>query len=162
MQDLNIKIDNQLQRKIFWFDLEKNIRKLLGVIPKEHLIGLKRITIVDNIKDRKLNRLAGVYTPQTKSHPAAIELSVESIYKGMPKIFFLLPFVAKFSLADALFHEIGHHYHHNYKHKIDKANKEKFAESYRAEMLKKAFWLWALILRPISPLIRYLARVAGR
>ena len=161
MQNMNIKIDNQLQNKIFWFNIEKNIRKLLGVIPKEHLIGLERITIVDEIKDRKAKRLAGVYEKKNGVRSATIELSVKSIYKGMPKIFFFLPFVAKFTLADVLFHEIGHHYHHNYKHGIGKARKEKFAENYRKEMLKKAFWLWVLIFRPISPLVRYLARLVA-
>ena len=156
---MKVKIENFGSKRIFWFNINKKISKLLNIIPKEHLIGLEKIIVVYEIKYKKKQKAAGSYSAQNGWDPAVIELSIKSIYRGMPRILFLFPFVAKFSLANVLFHEIGHHYHHKFKHGINRSKKETFAEEYRKAMLKRAFWGWGIILRPISPLIRWLAKV---
>jgi len=156
---MKILFDSNTKKRIFWFNFDKMILKLLDIVPKEHLIGIEKIVIVDEIKLKKGRKAAGAYKRKNGRDSAMVELSVKSIYKGMPRILFLLPFVAKFSLADVLFHEIGHHYHHKFKHGIGNSRAEKFAEDYRRSMLKKAFWGWAIILRPISPVIKYLANI---
>lgn len=158
---MKIKIENYVTKRIFWFNIDKTISNLLDIIPNEHLIGLEKIIVVDEIKYKKKKNAAGSYSAKNGWDSAIIELSIKSIYKGMPRILFLLPFVAKFSLANVLFHEIGHHYHHKFKHRICKGKKEAFAEDYRKSMLKRAFWGWKIILRPISPLIRWLAKIVN-
>lgn len=158
---MKVNIENNVSKRMFWFNIDKAINNLLNVIPKEHLVGLEKIIVVDDIKLKKKKKAAGSYRAKIGWDPAVIELSIKSIYKGMPKILFLFPFVAKFSIASVLFHEIGHHHHHKFKHGIGRSKKETFAEDYSKTMLKKAFWGWKIILRPISPLIRWLAKVVS-
>lgn len=158
---MTVKIENHCQKKIFMFDVEKKISQLIGVIPKDHIIGLEKIIIVDEIKNKKAKDAAGIYKKKHGMESASIEISVEAVYRKMPKILFYLPFIAKFTLADVLYHEIGHHYHYKYKHGVNKNRKESFAENYRKEMLKKAFRMWLIFLRPISPLIKYLSKAVN-
>lgn len=153
-----LKIENRFHKRIHCFNVEKNIKKLLQIVPAEHLIGLERIIIVDEIQVTKKRRFAGSYREKQRHEPSTIELSVNSIYRGMPKIFFYLPFISRFTLADILYHEIGHHYHHKFKHGVNKKTKENFADNYSKEMLNKAFWFWKLIFLPITPLVRYLSK----
>ena len=117
---MKILFDSNTKKRIFWLNFDKMILKLLDIVPKEHLIGIEKIVIVDEIKLKKGRKAAGAYKRKNGRDSAMVELSVKSIYKGMPRILFLLPFVAKFSLADVLFHEIGHHYHHKFKHRNQK------------------------------------------
>ncbi len=162
---MTLKIENRLQKNILGFNIERNARKLIDVIPKQDLIGLERIIIVEEIKGKRKSKYAGVYKQRQGYQPSTIELSKNAIFKGMPKIFFLLPFIAKFTLAGVLYHEIGHHYHHKYKHGVAKQKEEAFAEGYNKKMLKKAFWGWRFFLRPLAPFARYLAnrnRVRGK
>jgi hypothetical protein len=158
---MTVRIENHSQKKIFLFNLEKKINRLIDIIPKDHIIGLEKIVIVDEIKNKKVRNAAGIYKKKHGLEPAYIEISVEAVYKKMPKILFYLPFIAKFTLADVLYHEIGHHYHYKYKHGVNKRRKESFAENYRKDMLKKAFWIWLIFLKPISPLIRYLSKTVN-
>ena len=159
---MTLKIENYYQKNFFLFNVESKIRELLDFIPNEHLVGLEKILVVDEIRNNKAKNAAGIYNQKHGSEPATIEISVDSVYRKMPKLFFFLPFIAKFLLADVLYHEIGHHYHHNYKHGVKKNRREIFAENYRKEMMKKAFRWWIFFLRPISPLIRYLAKVVNK
>lgn len=152
---MSLKIDNQLQSGIHGFNIEKIVAKLLRVVPKEDLVGLERIVIVDQItKEETL----GIYKYKHNFKPTSIEISFKSIYKGMPKFLFFLPFIPKFLLADVLYHEIGHHYERNFFHGIGKKEREKFADNYGKKMSKKAFWGWLILLYPLSPLIKYLNR----
>jgi hypothetical protein len=74
----------------------------------------------------------------------------------MPSIFFHLPFLAKFILAGVLYHEIGHHYHLRLTHGVTKNQREDFADEYRKKMLRRTFYWWLLLLRPLRPLIHRL------
>jgi hypothetical protein len=158
MANMTIKIENRWKKRVIFFNVDNKIRQILSVVPKEHLIGIEKIIVVDEIKTKKgKTEAAATYNRKDGRELASIEISIDAVYHGMPKTFFMLPFIAKFSLASALYHEIGHHYHYSYKHGINKQNKEAFAEKYSSEMLKKAFWGWLIILRPFSPIIRYLS-----
>ena len=158
---MTVRIENHCQKKIFLFNIEKKVRKLIDVIPKDHIIGLEKIIIVDEIKNNRVKNSAGIYNKKHELKSASIEISAEAVYRKMPKILFYLPFIAKFTLADILYHEIGHHYHYMYKHGINKNRKESFAENYRKEMLRKAFRVWLIFFRPISPLIKYLSKTVN-
>lgn len=152
-----MRIENHLSRRPFLFDVEKEVNKLLSFIPPEHLMGLERIVLLDEIWANKGHRLAGTYKMKQGLQGPAIEISINSTFRGMPHIFFCLPFVARFTLADILYHEIGHHYHSAHTHGVNKKRKEQFAEDYGKIMLRRAVFFWTFFLRPLSPVLRYLA-----
>ncbi len=153
---MNIRIEKHYQARIP-LAIENLIRKLLLKIPKEHLVGLGAIILVDQVTHKRNQKATGLYWQRKGKELAKIELAVPAIYKGMPKFIFYLPFIAKFILANVFFHEIGHHYQHS-THGITNKEGENFADKYRKQMVKKAFFFWRLLLLPISPLVHWLKR----
>jgi len=166
MDDIILKmsliIDNHTQNDILGFNVSKRLKKLIHVIPKKHLFGLEKIIIVDQIKEKKKRGVGGIYRRKSKEHPCSIELALGTIYKGMPKILFLLPFVSDFILANVLYHEIGHHFQKAFSHGIGKNKQEYFAEIYRKEMVKKRFRWWIPFFIPFSSVIRFLNKKVNR
>ena len=157
---MDIRIEKSYQVRIP-FDVEASVRKLLHKIPNEHLLGLAAIILVDQVTHKRNKKSGGLYLQKKGQDPAKIEIAIDSIYKGVPKFIFFLPFIVKFMLANVLFHEIGHHYMHH-THGVTKREEENFAEKYRKQMLKRTFFWWRLLLLPLSPLIRWLNRIAHR
>ncbi len=153
---MNIRIEKHYQARIP-LAIENLIRKLLVKIPKEHLVGLDAIILVDQVTHRRNQKSAGLYWQRKGQELSKIEIAVTAIYKGMPRFIFYLPFIAKFMLANVLYHEIGHHYQYS-THGIINKEGENFADKYRKQMLKKAFVLWRLLLLPMSPLVLWLHR----
>ena len=137
-------------------NIEKLILNLLIKVPQEHLVGLDSIALVDQLTYKKNQKAGGLYWPRNGHEPARIELAIDTIYRGVPRFVFYLPFVAKFMLAAVLFHEIGHHYQY-FTHGVSKKTEQNFANNYKKRMLKKAFFWWRLIMLPFAPLI-YLLR----
>ena len=82
-------IDNRTQTDIIGFNVSKKVNKLIQVVPKKHLIGLDKIIIVDQIKEKKKKGVGGIYRRKSKDQPCSIELALGIIFKGMPKILFL-------------------------------------------------------------------------
>lgn len=154
-----MKIDNRSQNKWTFFNTEKKITRLLEFIPPEHLVGLDRIVILDEARsaDKKKKPVRGQYVPKKGREPAYIEIAIRNVFKGMPKVFFILPFMTNFMFANVLYHEIGHHYA-RLTHGITTQKQEMFANKYKATLLIKAFKFWGILLLPFRPLIRLLSR----
>ena len=142
-------------------NIEKLVKNLLKKVPSEHLIGLDVISIVDQVTHKKNKLAGGLYWQKVGRDPALIEIAIEEIYGGMPRLCFFVPFIPKFMLANVLFHEIGHHFQ-QVTHGVSKQEREFFADNYKKHMLKRAFWGWRLLLYPLTPLINWLNRNAQR
>jgi hypothetical protein len=142
-------------------NIEKLIQKLLIEVPKEHLIGLDAITLVDHLTYKGNKKSSGLYWPRKGHEQAKIELAVNTIYSSMPRFVFFLPFVAKFMLAAVLYHEIGHHYQY-FTHGVTRKAEQNFADKYKKRMLKKTFFWWRLVMLPLSPLVNLLNRVVQK
>jgi hypothetical protein len=142
------------------FNIEKFIHTLLRHVPSEHLTGLDMIVVVDQVTHKPSRKAGGIYWQKRGRRQAAIEIAVNAIYKGMPRFVLFLPFIAKFMLANVVYHEIGHHYQH-FTHGVTRREREIFAEQYRKQMLRKAFLRWRLFLFPLAPLIRWLSRIVN-
>lgn len=155
---MDIKVEKHYQMQVP-VDMVQMVSKLLKNIPQEHLIGLGAIILSDQLSQ---NRVAeGLYWPKKDREPAKIGMALGTIYKGVPKIVFYLPFVAKFMLARVLFHEIGHHYQRHV-HGVKKKDAESFAEKYKKQMLKQTFSYLRLLLLPISPLVALFIRAVNK
>lgn len=64
----------------------------------------------------------------------------------------------KATLADGLYHEIGHHYHKDFTSGIGRNEEECFGENYSNKMMKKSFGRCLAFLSQLSPLIKYLQK----
>ena len=155
---MSLKIEHQLKKNIAGFITEKRVKKLLRIVPKEHILGLDKIVILNEIVDKKKNPIGGAYRQKANNQPCSVELAMNVIYKGMPGLVLYLPFAATFLLADVLYHEIGHHYYKIYCHGIKKSKQEDFVGEYSKEMLKKKFRFWLYFFLPLTSLIKYLHR----
>lgn len=156
-------IEIRAKSKFIGFLLARRVKTLIRIVPKEHLMGLDQIVLVDVISSKKSKNMGGLYRKKQDREPCSIELSVDSIYRGMPKLLHAVPFAASFVLASTLYHEIGHHYQTRLTHGIGRRESEDFAEKYSKEMMKKRFRWWLLCLSPLSFVIKYLRnRVAGK
>jgi hypothetical protein len=153
---MNIKIEMLIKKIRGNLDIEKLLGSYLKQIPVGHLVGLERIVVVDEIAHIKNTKARGLYHKKDHHEPATIEIALDSVYKGMPKIIYYIPFIPKFLLANTLYHEIGHHYQTRLTHGIRKTEQEAFAETYTKKMLKTTFWWWLILLFPFKPLIIYL------
>ena len=133
--------------------------RLLKVIPGEHIIGLEKIIITDDIKDKRFRGgVAGIYQPGHQNEKPFIVINYSVLFSEVPTIIQRLPFYFKLTLGATLFHEIGHHYHHHLKHGITKSNREEFAREYKKKMLAKAFWGWRFMLWPFAMISKNLAK----
>ena len=154
---MSLNIESRLENKITGHITKKRIKKLISIIPKEHLIGLEKIIIVNHITDKKKREVGGIYKQKYNGHSCSIQLGIESIYKGMPNVLFFFPFIATPLLADVLYHEIGHHYHVSFGHGIKNKKQEKLVEDYSKKMMNKKFRWWLKLFSPLSPIIKYLS-----
>lgn len=152
-----MKITN---RSSLWlpFNIEKMVNALLKSVPPEDLVGLQEILLVDEITTDSPGRKEGIYKMRVRHDPARIELAVKTIYRGVPRLVFFLPFVPKFLFAMVLYHEIGHHYQQYFTHRIKKKASENFAEKYSNRMLIKRFCGWLRFFYVLRHPIRWLRK----
>ncbi len=152
---MSVGVKNQCQTPLSP-KIERLIQELLRKVPQEHLAGLETIVLVDQVTHKRSRRqgVRGLYWPASQKRPATIELAPSLIYHGMPKFLLHMPFFAKFALANILYHEIGHHYHHRFAHGVTEEKSQSFADNYQHQMLKKAFFWWLLIVLPLWRVVR--------
>lgn len=136
--NVKIEIEKDVKSKIP-FNFENSIKKLIKIIPYEHIMNLKEIKVIWICQNKKQGQAHGLYYGDREGSPAPIIiLCVGNILKGVPKIvYYLMPWVPELLLSDTLYHEIGHHYQrvsHGYK----KEEWEKHAEQY-SKMMQKEF-----------------------
>ncbi|MBU4305270.1 MAG: hypothetical protein KJ893_06600 [Candidatus Omnitrophica bacterium] len=146
------------------FKFEKHLISLLRYVPKAHIDKLGCIKVVDkSLKSKDGNECRGMYYASTNNEDAIVFLSAEAMFKGMPKLFFLIPLIPKFTLSYSLYHEIGHHYQRNFTHGIKKELAEKNADNYAKKMQQKAFkpyfGFFLLIFWPFLLIRSYLKKV---
>jgi len=157
---MSVQIERRYRIKIP-IRVENVIKKLISQIPPEHLVGLGKIIVLDEVTHKRNHHSGGIYWQKDGTQPARIEIGINSVYGRMPRIVFFCPFVAKFMLANVLYHEIGHHYQ-SFTHGITQNKQEEFAEKYRMQMLRKAFFWWGLLFKPLSPLVHWLSRITNK
>lgn len=147
---MSVVIKNYCKGKLP-INIEKRVGGLLKYVPQKYLRGLKMITILNVISHRKHKDASGLYYSRSKNNFPRIEIAIDTIYQGFPKIFMLTPLLAKYFLARVLYHEIGHHYQHENKD-MKKINRERYAEKVSKELLKKYLFWWKIPLFPLYPI----------
>lgn len=139
--------------------------RLLDSLLPEHVMGLSSIVLTESSKTANVkmhrkggrkyrpNQRLGFYRPAWRGEPPAIYLIVDNIL-GQERPW--LQFARDFTVAEVLFHEVGHHL--NAKVGLLSRNEEGSAEAWRRRLwgvhCRKRYWF----LRPLVPLI-WLLRV---
>lgn len=120
------------------------IDKILECLPREHLRGVERIKLVDNISDPRLKNLRqrtdlpGLYHPKQGSHAAWLELAAGVLLpKSKPIMKRLMPRLSfKGNLAAIIFSLVGQHYYLTLRHSIKRGQIESAVRAYTEKHLR--------------------------
>lgn len=152
---------------------ETLLGNILAAIPREHLRGIERIKIVDEIRDIRLRptqtaSLPGLYHPRQGTQAAWLEVAIDPIlphskpfYKRvLPRLSF------KGNLAAILFSLVGQHYYLTLRHSIKRTQLESSVRTYTEKQLRlwgaKEHSLRSRIFKPFQPTLEKWARTLQR
>jgi hypothetical protein len=142
---------------------ERWISAITNCIPKEHLRGIERIKLVDNINDPRVKNvnqrstLPGLYHPKSGTQMAWLEIAsgvlIPHSKPFLKRIFPRLSF--RGNLAAIIFSLVGQHYYLTQRHSIKRGQLEPAVRSYTEKQLRK--WheqqhtLRSRLFKPIQP-----------
>lgn len=140
---MSIKIENQItirppKNTILW------VENIMRSLPREHLRGLEKIRLVDNINDPRVKTLSqrtelpGLYHPRQGGQQAWMEIALGVLLpQGMPFLKRLTPRLSfKGNMAATIFSLVGQHYYLTLKHSVKKSQLESSVRSYAEKQLK--------------------------
>ncbi len=153
------------------FDVERAVRRMIDLTPPEYLAGLRTIVLRNsaslNRERRRSKTLSrkrrvavakstGLYHARWHGEPAWIEIFVDNVFEGCPRLFLWLSFLRESLLGDTVFHEIGHHVHFTkvpeYKEREDVA--EKWRKRLCRDYLRTRFWYLLPLVIPLAKLLK--------
>lgn len=123
------------------FDVETSINNILVIPSATDLKALGFIKIHDlpiNTKNLNIKAVAGYYKKEG-NRQAYIEIYLKNLYahvKSAESFHLMLP-IQEFGLAQAIFHELGHHVRIVRSHGISKHKSEMFADKYAKRLMTK-------------------------
>lgn len=156
-----IKIENDCGIKLPKNTLDR-IEKILDSVPREHLIGLERLRIVDRISDPRLRltasaELPGLYHPRQGPQKAWLEIAAASLLP-QHKSFFkrLMPRLSfKANLAAVIFSLVGQHYLLTFRHSLKKGQLETAVRAYTEKHMRqwneREHQFRARLFKPLQP-----------
>jgi hypothetical protein len=120
------------------------IEKILECLPREHLRGIERIRLVDNINDPRLKNLQqrtnlpGLYHPKQGAQAAWLEVAVGVLLpRSNPLMKRIMPRLSfKGNLAAIVFSLIGQHYYLTLRHSIKRGQIETAVRAYTEKHLR--------------------------
>jgi hypothetical protein len=142
---------------------QTQIDKILEGIPREHLRGIERIKLVDNIQDPRLknlqqrNNLPGLYHPKQGAQAAWLEIAVGVLLpQAKPLIKRVMPRLSfKGNLAAIIFSLVGQHYYLTLRHSIKRGQIEAAVRAYTEKHLRgwheRQHTVRSRIFKPFQP-----------
>ena len=137
-----VKIENASGAKLPRRTLE-NIEKILESIPREHLLGVDRLRLVDSIADPRLRAprqadLPGLYHPRPGTQPAWLEVSISAILPTTQPFHkrVLSRLALKSNLAALIFSLAGQHYYLTLRHSVKRNQLEPAVRTYTEQRLR--------------------------
>ena len=142
---MKIKVENNSNRSPLPKRTEENINNILEFLPREHILGIDRIRLVDSIQDPRLrgsqksfSPLPGLYHPRQGPQLAWIEISMDVLLPaGSLRKRFIPRLTFKANLATILFSLIGQHHFLTLRHSVKKGRMESSVREYTEKNLKK-------------------------
>ncbi len=150
-----------------------HIQRLFDSLPREHVRGIERLRLVDEIEDvrlkvRGVNNLPGLYHPRQGTQPAWIEISARVLLPSASPFYKrLLPRLSfRANLAALLFSLVGQHYYITLRHSVKKTQLEASVRAYTEKNLRawseREHTLRARLLKPLQPRFERWARSLQR
>jgi len=136
---------------------------ILNSIPREHLRGIERIKLVDNINDPRIkslqqrSNLPGLYHPRSGAQPAWLEIATETLIpKSKPLLKRFLPRLSfRGNLAAIIFSLVGQHYYLTLRHSIKRGQVESAVRAYTEKRLRdwheRQHTVRSRLFKPIQP-----------
>jgi hypothetical protein len=150
------------------FDATKAVRKLLEAVPEKYLRELDCVVLTNlnalsrkqrlgTLKSRKRRvpklRIRGLYHGKWQGKPPWIEIRVDKAIALVPKALAWIPLVRELSIAEVLYHELGHHIHlyvrpeHREKEDVADDWRRKLSGNYVRKRYGWVAWLFALAFK---------------
>ena len=151
----------------------EQVGKILETVPKEHLRGIDRVRLVDNITDSRLrlpvsSGLPGLYHPKQGVQAAWLEVSINTLLpRSQPFYKRLVPKLSfKGNLAAVIFSLVGQHYYLTLRHSVKKGQLEASIRAYTEKYLK----IWSesqhsfrtRLFKPLQPTFERWAKTLQR
>lgn len=156
-----IKIENQSSTALPRGTIQ-NLEKIVESVPRDHLRGIERLRLVNQINDPRVrpemkSSLPGLYHPKQGNRPAWLELSVGAlIQQKLPLHKRLMQRMSfKGNLAATVFSLVGQHYHLTLRHSVKRGQIEGLVRTYAETRLRA--WtegqnsLRTRIFKPLQP-----------
>lgn len=136
---MKIKIteESQIELDLLNFDIVKSINKLTKSLSIGDLKGISQILVTDLPSNK--NKAKASYIKKYKSNPANIEIYLINLFshiKNKESFNLMIP-IQEIALAQAFYHEVGHHVREIRTHNISRRHSEKFAVTYSITVLNK-------------------------
>lgn len=157
---IKIEIDREIKvprKAIPW------IEGILEVIPREHVRGIERVRLVDNINDPRLRNLEqrsdlpGLYHPKQGVKLAWLEIAVGILIpRSKPPMKRILPRLSfRGNLAAIIFSLVGQHYYLTLRHSIKRGQIEHAVRAYTEKHLRiwheRQHTVRSRIFKPFQP-----------
>lgn len=142
---------------------QSQIEMILEGLPREHLRGVERIKLVDNINDPRLKNmqqrtdLPGLYHPKQGAQAAWLEIAAGVLLpRSKPFTKRIMPRLSfRGNLAAIIFSLIGQHYYLTLRHSIKRGQIEPAVRSYTEKHLRawheRQHTLRSRIFKPFQP-----------
>jgi hypothetical protein len=142
---------------------QSQVEKILECVPREHLRGIERIRLVDNINDPRLRNLQqraelpGLYHPKQGAQAAWLEIAAGVLLpRSKPLMKRIMPRLSfKGNLAGIILSLVGQHYYLTLRHSVKRGQIESLVKAYTEKHLR----IWherqntfrSKLFRPIQP-----------
>jgi hypothetical protein len=153
------------------------IEDLLSTVPPHYLVGLKTVLLTNRnalTRDQRRQKVSGrkgkyslaeargAYYRPTRSSPAYVLLLIDNILSPWPSWILRVPYFRYMTLAEVLYHEIGHHIHALHQPVHD--GKENVAEDWQRKLNRvfhrKRFWYLRPLIYPAGKIVRFILKSA--
>lgn len=159
-----VKIEIQTSTKLPR-QTQAHLEAILESLPREHLRGIERLRLVDQIIDPRLRtsikaaaaELPGLYHPRQGKQQAWLEVAVGALLpRAQPFLKRVMPRLSfKGNLAAVVFSLVGQHYYLTLRHSVKRGQLEMAVRTYTEKQLRR--WqeqqhsLRARLFRPLQP-----------
>jgi len=137
---IDITEHGQAELSRLGFHIRDSIARILECVPSEDTIGIGRIIITDVPVAKGISPGAqAAYNPGGGKDAPSIGIYLKNLFhhiRSAHSFRNMIP-IQEFGLANAIFHEIGHHVRNTLTHGIRLCKDEAFANSYAERMLDR-------------------------
>jgi hypothetical protein len=146
-------------------------QRLMKYVPPQYLHGLDRIVLTNSAalprklrrgkigsrkRKLKIDEIGGQYHPKTNNRPAWIDIFVDNLRPYEERAFRIIPYIRDFTLAEVLYHEIGHHIHYTLRreHRERENVAEEWGQRLTNHYIGKKYRHLVLLMRAIRHIMR--------